>query len=269
MRAPLGQVFLVDKNILRKMVDSAEITEGEWVIELGPGSGNLTQFLLEKGAKVLAYEKDFAMVKTLKARFPLLIDDRLIIKEGDFLKIDVRRDLRELGVKPPVKFVSNIPYYITGKILRHLAESRGLYSPIFFTLQREVAERLVAKPRTKDYGFVTLLIQYSYDVQILFHISRTCFRPVPKVSSSLVRFIPRDYPPVEVEDEVLLFKVIKASFSARRKKLRRSLRTLLDRFSLERLEESLEGKISLDRRGEELTLKEFALLANIIREISQ
>jgi len=269
MRKRLGQVFLVDKNILKKIVESAEIKEGEWVLEVGPGKGNLTQFLLEKGANVIGYEADRALVEEIKRRFHLFIGSRLFIKHQDFRRADVEKDLEELGCSIPVKFVSNIPYFITGIIFRHMVKMRKLYSLIIMTLQREVAERMVASPGSPSYGFTTLLVEYYFETRLLFNISPTCFRPIPKVFSSTVMFIPREKPPVSVTDERLFFRIVKESFNSRRKKLRTVLRKILDKKGILLLEERLEGKISLDRRGETLGIEDFAHLTNELNKILQ
>lgn len=267
MRKHLGQVFLIDKNILRKIVEYAEIKEEDWVLEVGPGKGNLTQFLLEKGANVISYEADRSLTQELKRRFPLLIGSRLFVRNQDFRQINLKEDLEELGGRIPIKFVSNIPYYITGIILRHIVDKRDLYSLIVITLQKEVAKRLVAIPGSPSYGFTTLLVNYYFKSKLLFSIPPTCFRPMPKIFSSTVMFIPRERPPVEVDDEKLLFRIMKESFNSRRKKLRTVLKKMLGKRKIISLEERLEGKISLDLRGERLNLEEFSLLANNLKKV--
>jgi len=266
MKRNLGQVFLIDNNIIRKIVEYSDLYEGEWVLEVGPGRGNLTRFLLEAGARVIAYEPDKKLVSELKWRFALLVGDRLFIKPEDFRNVEMERDIEELGVKIPLKFVCHIPYYITGLILRHLVAKKNFYQRIVLTLQKEVADRLVAVPGKTSYGFTSLLMNYHFEIKLLFYISPTCFRPVPKVHSATCLLIPRKRPPVEVKDEKLMFKVSKVSFNARRKKLRTILRSLFGRDAVEIIDKRVDG-FSLDDRPERLSLADFARLSNEISTI--
>ncbi|MCD6087906.1 MAG: ribosomal RNA small subunit methyltransferase A [Candidatus Hydrothermae bacterium] len=269
MRRKLGQVFLVDRNILRKIVDAAGIVEDEWVLEVGAGKGDLTGLLLERGAKVVTFELDPGLILGVEREFALLKGERFFLYAMDFLKADLERIRRDLGADR-FKFVSNIPYYITSPILVKLVENREHFSDIYITLQREVAERLSAKSSTFQYGSLTLFISYHFVVHRLFDISRTCFRPVPKVNSSFIRLEPRGTPPVIVRNERLFFDIIRASFGGRRKKLRNALRSIASRETIAELE--ARSDISLDRRGETLDLDEFARLAEeldgILRERS-
>ncbi len=259
MRRKLGQVFLVDKNILRKIVDSAQIVEDEWVLEVGAGKGDLTGLLLERGARVVTFELDPKLIGVVEREFALLKGDRFFLYTMDFLKADLGEIRRELGAEK-FKFVSNIPYYITSPILIKLVENREHFSDVYITLQKEVAERLSARSATFQYGSLTLFISYYFVVHRLFDISRTCFRPVPKVNSSFIRLEPREEPPVAVRNERLLFDIIRASFGGRRKKLRNALRSIASKETIAELE--ARSDISLERRGETLDLHEFARLAD-------
>ncbi len=262
-RSKLGQVFLKDKNILDKIVRYANVQEGEWILEIGPGRGSLTEFLLVRGANVIAFEIDPSLVAELKRTYGLLLNDRLFLVEDDFLKVDVGKELAERGVPLPIKVVSNIPYYITTPIITKLIETKNLYNEIYLTIQKEVAERIVAKPGTSEYGSLTLYLKMFFDVEILFNIPKTCFRPIPKVDSSFVRFRVRENPPIDVVDAKFLEKLIRFSFGGRRKKLKTVLRNNFGKLPFDEIEK-LSG-ISLDRRGETLSLEEFERLARAVK----
>ncbi len=265
MRRRLGQVFLVDRNIIDKIVNFASVTGGEWIVEIGSGRGDLTEALLEKEAKVIALEVDRNLVKELRKRFVLLEGDRLFIYNVDFLKANLAKIRQELGIDEKLKCVSNIPYYITTPILTKLIDERDNFSDIYLTVQKEVADRLVAESSTSEYGSLTVFISYFFEIERLFNISRNCFRPVPRVSSTFIRLKPRQAPPVRVDDLDTFFKIVRLSFGNRRKKLRNAIKILVGRESVGKVEE-ISG-ISLDRRGETLTIEEFAILANAIFNI--
>ncbi len=264
-RSKLGQVFLKDKNILDKIVRYSDVKQDEWILEIGPGRGALTEFLLTHGAKVIAFEIDPSLVAELKKSFGLLLNDRFFLVEKDFLKVDVGKELETRSIFVPIKIVSNIPYYITTPIITKLIETRNLYSEIYLTIQKEVAERIVAKPGTSEYGSLTLYLKMFFDVDILFNIPRTCFKPVPKVDSSFVRFKVRENPPIDVEDAGFLEKLIRLSFGGRRKKLKTVLRNNFGRLPFSDIETT--SGISLDRRGETLSLEEFEQLARAVKKI--
>lgn len=262
-RSKLGQVFLKDRNILDKIVRYSNVQEGEWVLEIGPGRGALTEFLLFKGVNVIAFEIDPSLVSELKRRYGLLLNDRLFLVEEDFLKVDVEKELVERGIQVPIKVVSNIPYYITTPIITKLIETKNLFNEIFLTIQKEVAERIVAKPGTSQYGSLTLYLKMFFDVEILFNIPRTCFRPIPKVDSSFVRFRVREKPPIDVKDTRFLERLIRFSFGGRRKKIKTVLRNNFGKLPFDEIEEA--SGISLDRRGETLSLEEFERLARAVK----
>ncbi len=266
-RSKLGQVFLKDKNILDKIVRYADVKEGEWILEIGPGKGALTEFLLMRGANVVAFEIDPALISELKRNYGLLLGDRFFLFEEDFLKANIGKNLSEIGAPAPIKVVSNIPYYITTPILTKLIEERNLFSEIYLTIQKEVARRLVAKPDTNEYGSLTLYLMMFFDVEVLFDIPKTCFRPIPKVDSSFVRLRVREQPPIPVEDAAFLEKIIRHSFGSRRKKLKTVLRNNFGKLPFEEIE--AESGISLDRRGETLSLEEFEKLARTVKKYSR
>ena len=263
-RSKLGQVFLKDKNILDKIVRYADVREGEWVLEIGPGRGALTEFLLMRGANVIAFEIDPKLVSELKKSYGLLLGDRLILVEEDFLRADLKEKLKEHGIPAPLKVVSNIPYYITTPILEKLIKERELFSEIYLTIQKEVARRLVASPDTSEYGSLTLYLAMFFDIEVLFNIPKTCFRPIPKVDSAFVKMKVREEPPIEVSDPKFLEKLIRFSFGGRRKKLKTVLKNNFGKLEFDKIES--ESGISLDRRGETLSLEEFEKLARTVKD---
>lgn len=262
-RSKLGQVFLRDKNILDKIVRYAGVKDGEWIVEIGPGRGALTEFLLKRGANVIAFEIDPALTKELKRNFGLLIGDRFFLFEEDFLKVNLGDKLKEIGAPDHLKVVSNIPYYITTPILTKFIKERLFFGEIYLTIQKEVARRLVAKPGTGEYGSLTLYLMMFFDVEVLFDIPRTCFRPVPKVDSSFVRLKVREEPPVQVEDYTFLEQLIRHAFGGRRKKLKTVLKINFGKLPFEKIE--TDSGISLERRGETLSLEEFEKLARSVK----
>ena len=209
---------------------------------------------------MVAFEVDPRLVLELRDRFALLLGDRFFLYDRDYLKVDLAGVFRELGIPGKAKLIANIPYYITTPILEKLIEERPFYSDIYLTVQREVAERITARPGTSEYGSLTIFVSYHFEPEILFHISPRSFRPVPKVSSSLLHLRPRPVPPVQVQDEALFFRIVRAAFGGRRKMLRTVLRNLFPDTDLDRLEKAT--GIALDRRGETLSMEEFARLAN-------
>jgi len=241
-----SQVFLKDPNILKKIVEKAEVKEDEWVLEIGPGKGYLTSELLKAGAKVVAIELDKDLFWYLKEEFLLFLDDRLFLFQGDFLKQDLGQIFRSLGIKE-LKVVSNIPYHITTPILEKLTYNRNFFPEIYLTIQREVAERIVARPGTKEYGALTVFLNLYFDCEVLFKIPRFCFSPIPKVDSSFVRLKRK-----EVADQKEFESFVRRLFSGRRKKVRTLLR------AMSKYNEGLESIFPefLDLRPEELDLSQ-------------
>ena len=249
----LGQNFLHDQNLARWIVDQAQVTPADYVIEIGPGLGALTKFLLEKGARVLAIEKDARLAKFLRSRFE---DERLEIIGTDALKFDQR----VLFARPSVKLIANLPYNISSPLLLKFLEYPSPISLGVLTLQKEMAKRLSASPCTHDYGALTLVVQLHHRVKYLRAVPGNVFVPRPDVDSAVVRVEPRD--PVELpeHDDDLLLKLIRLGFSQRRKQLRKLLREYAPDWNA--LVKSL--NINTNSRAEELSLLQWIALANFI-----
>ena len=249
----LGQNFLHDQNLARWIVDQAQVTPADYVIEIGPGLGALTKFLLEKGARVLAIEKDARLAKFLRSRFE---DERLEIIGTDALKFDQR----VLFARPCVKLIANLPYNISSPLLLKFLEYPSPISLCVLSLQKEMAKRLSASPCTHDYGALTLVVQLHHRVKYLRSVPGNVFVPRPDVDSAVVRIEPRD--PVELpeHDDDLVLKLIRLGFSQRRKQLRKLLREYAPDWNA--LVNSL--NINTNSRAEELSLLQWIALANFI-----
>ncbi len=253
-RKSWGQNFLIDHNIQRKILDAAEIQPGERIVEIGPGRGILTQGLLERGAEVLAIEIDPLLVGWLRQE---IASPRLDLIQADALQYVYGE------ITPPYKVVANLPYYLSTPLLFRLLEERRRISRMVLMLQKEVAERLVAPVGGKNYGVLSVMVQLYADVRIAFHVSRGCFRPRPDVDSSVIVLIPLSDPRVSVRDEGLFARVVRGAFGHRRKRLSNALADA--GFPKAQVALALQ-KIGLDpaRRGETLSLAEFALLADTL-----
>ena len=213
-----GQNFLVDDNILTSIVESADVNENDIVIEIGPGLGNLTHYILETGAKVIAFEIDNDMIDILNDRFN---STNLEIVNQDILKVDLQEYIKENNVK----IIANLPYYITTPIIFKLLEYRKNIQSITIMIQKEVAERLIATPHSKDYGVLTINTNYIADVDKLFNVPNTSFIPAPNVTSAVVRITPNKQKEDSfcIKDDEIFKDLVKKSFSARRKKLSNSM----------------------------------------------
>lgn len=256
-----GQNFIFDLNLLRRIVAEAGIGAGDSVVEIGPGAGTLTRELLEKGAQVLAIEIDPALFPVLEK---VLEGTKGIVVQGDALKINFDEMAAAYGLEHPYKVVANLPYYITTPLIMSLLENRYHIEDIVVMVQKEVAERLTASPGTKEYGAVTLAVEYYAEAVILFPVSRQLFRPIPEVDSALLRLKPRKAPLVQVCDEELLFRIIKAAFGQRRKTLVNSLAAIEVGLVKIKIMEVLENAgIDQRTRGEALSLAQFAQLTNL------
>jgi 16S rRNA (adenine1518-N6/adenine1519-N6)-dimethyltransferase len=256
-----GQNFIFDLNLLRRIVAEAGIEAGDRVVEIGPGAGTLTRELLEKGAQVLAVEIDPALLPVLEK---VLGGTKGIVVQGDALKTNFDQMTAAYGLEHPYKVVANLPYYITTPLIMRLLENRYQIEDIVVMVQKEVAERLTASPGTKEYGAVTLAVEYHAEAEILFPISRRLFQPVPEVDSALLRLKPRKVPLVQVCDEQLLFKIIKAAFGQRRKTLVNSLTAMEAGLAkMEIVEVLANAGIEPHTRGEALSLAQFAQLTNL------
>ena len=255
MSKKLGQNFLIKRGIVDEIVHAAELTPGEPVLEVGPGIGTLTQGLAQSGADVTAIELDRRLLEVLDTT--LASYDNVRIIHGDVLKLDVPSIMNH----KPFKVVANLPYYITTPIIMSLLESKLPIERLVVMVQKEVALRMVAKPGTKDYGALSVAVQYYTEPDIVLDVPPKSFLPAPAVTSSVIRCVLRDKPPVDVIDEKLFFRVVKAGFAQRRKTFANTMKTT--GLSKDQIEELL-AKANIDgqRRGETFTLQEFADVAN-------
>ena len=255
MSKKLGQNFLIKRGIVDEIVKAADLQEGEPVLEIGPGIGTLTQGLAQSGANVTAIELDTRLLEVLDTT--LAQYSNVTIVHGDVLKLDVLSIMNN----EPFKVVANLPYYITTPIIMSLLESRLPIERLVVMVQKEVALRMVAKPGTKDYGALSVAVQYYTKPDIVLDVPPKSFLPAPAVTSSVIRCVLRDKPPVDVIDEKLFFRVVKAGFAQRRKTFANTMKTT--GLSKDRIEELL-AKANIDgqRRGETFTLQEFADVAN-------
>ena len=255
MSKKLGQNFLIKRGIVDEIVHAAEITVGEPVLEVGPGIGTLTQGLAQSGADVTAIELDRRLLEVLDTT--LASYDNVRIIHGDVLKLDVPTIMNH----KPFKVVANLPYYITTPIIMSLLESKLPIERLVVMVQKEVALRMIAKPGTKDYGALSVAVQYYTEPDIVLDVPPKFFLPAPAVTSSVIRCVLRDKPPVDVIDEKLFFRVVKAGFAQRRKTFSNTMKTT--GLTRDRIEELL-AKANIDgqRRGETFTLQEFADVAN-------
>ena len=257
----LGQNFLIDGNIINKIAETADLDQNSGVLEIGPGFGTLTQVLCKKAKKVIAIEVDKSLMEVHKGtlNFPNL----KIIYE-DFLKVDVNKLIEEEFRGLNVKIVANLPYYITTPIIMKILEEKYKISKIVVMVQKEVAQRLNSKAGTKEYGAITLAVQYRADTNIAMIVPNTVFMPKPKVDSAVIEFDILSKPRIEVIDENMLFAVIKASFGQRRKTIINGLSNSLS-LSKELINESLVcAGIDSGIRGEKLTLEEFGRISDEI-----
>ena len=255
MSKKLGQNFLIKRGIVDEIVKAADLQEGEPVLEIGPGIGTLTQGLAQSGANVTAIELDTRLLEVLDTT--LAQYSNVTIVHGDVLKLDVPSIMNH----EPFKVVANLPYYITTPIIMSLLESRLPIERLVVMVQKEVALRMVAKPGAKDYGALSVAVQYYTKPDIVLDVPPKSFLPAPAVTSSVIRCVLRDKPPVDVVDEKLFFRVVKAGFAQRRKTFANTMKTT--GLSKDRIEELL-AKANIDgqRRGETFTLQEFADVAN-------
>lgn len=257
-----GQNFLIDTHVLEKIIAASQITKEDFVLEIGPGIGTMTQYLAEYAREVAAVEIDNTLIPILK---DTLKDwDNVTVINDDILKVDIRKLTLEKNGGKPIKVVANLPYYITTPIIMGLFENQVPVDSITIMVQKEVADRMQVGPGTKDYGALSLAVQYYAKPEIVANVPPNCFMPRPKVGSAVIRLERYEKPPVEVSDEKLMFRIIRASFNQRRKTLVNGLKNSQElSYSREEIEEVLnECGIPLNIRGEALTLAEFASLAN-------
>lgn len=259
-----GQNFLIDGHVLDKIIRSANITKDDFVLEIGPGIGTMTQYLAEAAREVAAVEID-------KALIPILEDtlsgyDNVTVINEDVLKLDIKQLVMERNGGKPVKVVANLPYYITTPIIMGLFESHVPIDSITVMVQKEVAQRMQSGPGSKDYGALSLAVQYYAEPYIVANVPPNCFMPRPKVGSAVIRLTTYKEAPIDVKDEKLMFRIIRASFNQRRKTLVNGLNNSPEiTISKEIIAEAIaELGVSPTIRGEALTLGEFARLSNII-----
>lgn len=258
-----GQNFLIDPHVLEKIVDAAQITSKDCVLEIGPGIGTMTQYLAESAGEVVAVEIDRALIPILQDT--LSAYDNVTIINEDILKVDVQQIVEERNQGRPIKVVANLPYYITTPIIMSLLENHVPLQSITIMVQKEVAERMQVGPGTKDYGALSLAVQYYARPEIVAHVPANCFMPRPNVDSTVIRLTRYQEPPVEVGDEKHMFAVIRASFNQRRKTLANGLANGMG-ISREQVNAALEEMgLPAAIRGEALTLEQFARLSNLLR----
>lgn len=264
-----GQNFLVDTHVLEKIIQAAGLTKEDLVLEIGPGIGTMTQYLAENAGRVMAVEIDSNLIPILKET--LKDYDNVTVINEDILKVDVAALAEQYNGGRPIKVVANLPYYITTPIIMGLFESQVPIDNITVMVQKEVAERMQAGPGTKNYGALSLAVQYYAEPYIVANVPPNCFIPRPSVGSAVIRLTRHGKKPVEVKDEKLMFALIRASFNQRRKTLQNSLNNSAELpFSKEEIGEAIEKMgLSPSVRGEALTLEQFAKLADALGERGQ
>ena len=262
-----GQTFLIDENVVEKIVRDAGVTKDDFVLEIGPGIGTMTQILCENAREVVAVEIDDKLIPILTEDTLSWYDNVTVIHE-DILKLDIVKLANERNGGKPIKVVANLPYYITTPIIMGLFESHVPLDSITIMVQKEVADRMQVGPGTKDYGALSLAVQYYAKPQILLNVPASCFMPRPNVDSAVIQLTRYEKPPVEVADEHLMFRLIRASFNQRRKTMTNSVGNSPElSVSKEQMAAALEKcGLSATVRGEALTLAQFAELANVLSE---
>lgn len=261
-----GQNFLIDTHVLDKIINAAEITKEDFVLEIGPGIGTMTQYLASSAREVFAVEIDRALIPILEDT--LSEYENVTILNEDILKVDIRKLAEEHNQGRPIKVVANLPYYITTPIIMGLFEEEVPVESITVMVQKEVADRMQTGPGSKDYGALSLAVQYYASPYIVANVPPNCFMPRPKVGSAVIRLSRHEKPPVDVKDPRLMFRIIRASFNQRRKTLVNGLKNAQD---LDFTKEEIERAVSAcgfpaGIRGEALTLQNFADLANCLSE---
>jgi 16S rRNA (adenine1518-N6/adenine1519-N6)-dimethyltransferase len=261
-----GQNFLIDTRVLEEIIGAAGVGREDFVLEIGPGIGTMTQYLAEAAREVVAVEIDDHLIPILNDT--LRAYDNVEILHADILKVDINRLAQEKNGGRPIKVVANLPYYITTPIIMGLFESHVPIDSITIMVQKEVADRMQVGPGTKDYGALSLAVQYYAKPEIVVQVPPSCFMPQPKVGSAVIRLTRHEAPPVDVRDEKLMFQIIRASFNQRRKTLANGLSNFpqigLDKEQITACITALSVPATI--RGEALTLEQFARLSNLIYE---
>lgn len=258
-----GQNFLIDAHILDKIVTGADVNENDCVLEIGPGIGTMTQYLAERARHVIAVEID-------KALIPILGDtlssyNNVTVINDDILKVDINALVKEYNDSKPIKVVANLPYYITTPIIMGLFEADVPIDSITIMIQKEVADRMQVGPGTKDYGALSLAVQFYSKPEVIAYVSPDCFIPKPNVGSAVIRLKRYAKAPVDVNNKDFMFKLVRAAFNQRRKTLVNSIGNAGIGISKEKILEALnQMELNESIRGEKLSLEEFARLANIL-----
>jgi 16S rRNA (adenine1518-N6/adenine1519-N6)-dimethyltransferase len=259
-----GQNFLINTGILEDIIEAAEITKDDFVLEIGPGIGTMTQYLCESAREVIAVEIDKNLIPILEDT--LSAYDNVEVLNEDILKVDIKTLAEERNAGKPIKVVANLPYYITTPIIMGLFESHVPIDSITIMVQKEVADRMQEGPGSKEYGALSLAVQYYAHPEIVVNVPPSCFMPQPRVGSAVIRLTRHPQPPVDVENEALMFQIIRASFNQRRKTLANGLNNFpglnLSKEAIQQCIEELGVPVTV--RGEALSLEQFARLSNII-----
>lgn len=263
-----GQNFLIDTHVLERIIDEAGITPDDFVLEIGPGIGTMTQYLACAAREVVAVEIDKVLIPILEGDTLKAFDNVTVINE-DILKVDINKLVEEKNGGRPIKVVANLPYYITTPIIMGLFESHVPIESITIMVQKEVADRMKTGPGSKEYGALSLAVQYYANPEIVANVPPNCFMPRPNVGSAVIRLTRHETPVVDVKDEKLMFRIIRASFNQRRKTLVNGLKNSGEiNFTKEQIEAAITAiDKPLTIRGEALTLAEFAALSNAFSEM--
>lgn len=264
-----GQNFLIDTHVLDKIIDSANITKDDFILEIGPGIGTMTQYLAEAAKKVVAVEIDKKLIPILEDT--LSSYDNVSVINQDILTLDINALVTKENEGKPIKVVANLPYYITTPIIMGLFENKVPMESITIMVQKEVAERMQADPGNKNYGALSLAVQYYCEPYIVANVPPNCFMPRPNVGSAVIRLTRHKNPPVEAKDERMMFRLIRASFNQRRKTLVNGLNNATDLpYNKEDVVLCLEKmNLSPNIRGEALTLHQFAELSNLLKNFKE
>ena len=259
-----GQNFLIDTHVLEKIIESAGITKDDFVLEIGPGIGTMTQYLCENARQVMAVEIDDNLIPILQDT--LSAYDNVTVVNQHILKLDIAKTAQEYNDGKPIKVVANLPYYITTPIIMGLFESHVPLESITVMVQKEVADRMQSDPGSKDYGALSLAVQYYAKAEIVANVPPNCFMPRPNVGSAVIRLTCHKQTPIQVQDEKFMFRVIRASFNQRRKTLQNGLGNDASLpVTKEQAKEALEQMgLAPTIRGERLSLEEFARLSDIL-----
>ncbi|ONI38104.1 16S rRNA (adenine(1518)-N(6)/adenine(1519)-N(6))-dimethyltransferase [Candidatus Epulonipiscium fishelsonii] len=253
-----GQNFLIDPNILDKIITSSNITKEDTVLEIGPGIGSMTQAILENAKEVISVEIDKQLIPILTEQFKNYDNFKLV--HNDILKVNIL----DLLPNSDIKVIANLPYYITTPIIMKLLEEKLPINSITIMVQKEVAQRFMSLPNNKNYGAITLAINFYCDVEFICNVPRACFMPIPNVDSAVIKLNIYKRPPIDVSNTELLFKIIKLAFGQRRKTL---VNSLSSEFSKDKIREALiEMNLDINIRGEALSLKEYSNLINLIEK---